>query len=205
MATAAALIPEIAPWSWRPLYRLSVDQYHRMIEAGVLVSGERVELLEGLLVAKMPQHPPHAATLTRITPRFVKLLPEQWLLRIQCPITLQDSEPEPDLAVARGPEERYNAAHPVPRDIALLIEVADSTLLHDRREKGRLYAEAKITQYWIVNLVESQVEVYTRPRAGRSATYLQKQVFVVGESVPVTLAGDEIVQLEVRDLLPKAL
>src|SRR5690242_8549294 len=111
-----------------PLYRFTVKQYQRMIETGVLTENDRVELLEGWIVDKMPHNPPHDGTINRINRRLLPLLPEGWLLRVQSAITLTRSEPEPDLAIVRGPEEIYFKRHPMPRDIALLIEVADTTL-----------------------------------------------------------------------------
>src|SRR5947209_138960 len=122
-----------------PLYRFTVEQYHRMIEAGVFNGSERVELLEGWVIAKVVHNPPHDGTVTRIYRRLMRVLSEEWLVRVQCAITTRDSEPEPDLAVVRGPEEVYFSRHPTPQDIALLIEVAEATLDQDRREKSRLY------------------------------------------------------------------
>src|SRR5205823_2588074 len=104
-----------------------------------------------------------------------RCLPPDWSLRIQSAITLSDSEPEPDLAVVRGDERRYAAHHPRPADVGLLIEVADSTLLGDRADKGRIYARAGIAIYWIVNLIDRQVEVYSAPSgSGDSSAYGQR-------------------------------
>ena len=111
-----------------PVYRFTVTQYHRMIESGVLTENDRVELLEGRVVPKVPCNPPHDGTVTRIQRRLARLLPDEWLIRVQCALTTRDSEPEPDLTVVRGPEEVYFTRHPLPRDVGLLIEVADATL-----------------------------------------------------------------------------
>src|SRR5262249_43084979 len=118
-----------------PVYRFSVEQYHRMIETGILTTNDRAELLQAWIAPKMPQNPPHAGTVTRIMRRLTPILSEEWLLRVQSAITLTGSEPEPDLAIVKGPEEVYFRRHPRPRDIGLLIEVADSSLLHDRHWK----------------------------------------------------------------------
>src|SRR5438094_10056194 len=101
-------------------YRFTVKQYHRMIETGILTGNDRVELLEGWIVPKMPHNPPHDGTITRVTRRLMSVLPDEWLLRVQSAITLQRSEPEPDFAVVRGPEEVYFRRHSSPRDSALL-------------------------------------------------------------------------------------
>jgi Uma2 family endonuclease len=185
-----------------PVYRFTVKQYHRMIEAGILTNNDRVELLQGWIVPKMAQMPLHAGTITRITRRLAPLLPSEWLLRVQSAITLPQSEPEPDLAIARGPEEIYLRRHPGPRDIRLLIEVAGSSLLDDCRHKGEIYAAARIPHYWIVNLVDRVVEVYTRPRAGKAAGYRTQHVSGIKESISLILAGGEVRKIRVSDLLP---
>jgi Uma2 family endonuclease len=184
-------------------YRLSVEQYHRMIEAGVLTEDDKVELLEGWLVNKMPINPPHNSTITRIARHLIPLLPEEWILQVQGAVTLRDSEPEPDFAVLRGPESRYSRRKPQPRDVALMIEVSESSLLLDRGQKGPLYAQARIPEYWIVNLIENRLEVYTEPRAGRAPEYRQRRDYGLEESVPLVLGGREIARITVRDLFPR--
>jgi Uma2 family endonuclease len=184
------------------LYRLSVEQYHRIAEAGILTSNDRVELLNGYLIKKMSQDPPHSGAITRINRRLVRILPDEWIVQVQGPVTLRDSEPEPDFAIVRGPDGSYAARHPLPPDVAILVEVADSSLLQDRREKGPMYAQARIPEYWIVNLVESRIEVYTQPRAGKSPAYRQQQNYGPEESIPLILAGQEIARIPVRELLP---
>src|SRR5947209_6415194 len=128
MATVAALAPRILTTD-PPLHRFSVEQYHRMVEAGVFGPEERTELIEGLVIKKMVRLPPHDAALNRLMRRLARLLPEEWALRVQSAVTARDSEPEPDLAVALGPEENYDARHPGPKDLALVVEVSDSTLV----------------------------------------------------------------------------
>jgi Uma2 family endonuclease len=194
-----ATVPAPAPPP--TVYRFTVEQYHRMIETGILTGDDRVELIHGRIVPKMPHNPPHDQSITRINRLLIRLLPDEWLLRVQCAITLQDSEPEPDFAIVRGPEERYQGRHPAPRDVALLIEVADSTLLQNRLEKGPLYAQFRIPQYWIVNLVDSQVEVYTLPRAGKASSYRERRDYLPGDSIPLVLQGQDLGLLAVRDLL----
>src|SRR5438876_1584935 len=103
-------------------HRLSVEQYHRMIEAGILREGEKVELLEGLLGEKMPHNPPASQSIIRLTRLWGKLLPSDWVLQVQLPITTADSEPEPDFSVALGSDEDYSRRHPTPKEIALVIE-----------------------------------------------------------------------------------
>jgi Uma2 family endonuclease len=186
----------------RTPYRFSVHQYHRMVETGILTVNDRTELLEGLIINKMPHNPRHDGTIQVIQRRLWVRLPDDWLLRIQSAVTLGDSEPEPDLAIVRGPEKIYFQRHPLPRDIALLIEVSEASLAQDREQKLQLYARHRIPTYWIVNLKEGKLEVYTVPRAGRVPGYRQREDFARNESVPLVLAGREIARLPVHDLLP---
>lgn len=199
-AATRKIVTHVPPF---PVYRFSVNQYHRMIEDGILNATDRVELLEGWIVKKMALNPPHNIAITRINRRVLRVLPEEWLLQVQGAITLRASEPEPDFAIIRGPERAYSRRKPLPRDIALLIEVADSSLLQDRLHKSQLYAAARIPEYWIINLAAARVEVYTQPKAGRSPSYRQQRNYGIEESVPLILQGYLIDQIPVRELLPE--
>jgi Uma2 family endonuclease len=183
-------------------YRFRVDQYEKMIESGVFSSADRVELIEGIVVQKMTQYPPHAVAIDYTLDALRPLLPEGCRLREQKPIQLSDSKPEPDLVVVRGPLQRYEKRHPGPRDIALLIEVADTTLEGDRQDKGRIYARARIAVYWIVNLNERQVEVYTEPKSGKEPAYRRRTDYASDAILPLVIEGAEVGQVAVSDLLP---
>jgi hypothetical protein len=136
-----------------------------LIQTGILTEGDAVELLEGYVVLKMPRNPPHDGAIQRLQRRLFRLLPAGWDMRIQSDVTLSDSEPEPDLAVARGDDTTYGARHPGPADVGLIVEVADSTLATDRTDKGRLYARAGVVIYWVVNLPDGAA-LRPRRRAG---------------------------------------
>src|SRR5262245_6797547 len=146
-----------------PIQPFTVDQYHQMIAARVFHEDDRVELLEGWVTPKMPRNPAHDSTVDLVSEVLRALAPSGWRVRSQSAITTADSEPEPDAAVVAGAAMRYAQHHPGPADIALLVEVADSSVSHDRVEKGRVYSRAGIVSYWIVNLPDRQVEVYTDP------------------------------------------
>jgi Uma2 family endonuclease len=185
-----------------PMYRLTVEQYHRMIDSAILTKYDRVELLEGWMVAKMTHNPPHDVTISLLQGEFATRVSATWLVRVQSAITTNDSEPEPDVAVVRGPARRYARAHPGPRDIGLLVEVAETSLIADRILKAQIYARARIPVYWIVNLPESKIEVYTQPRSGKSPGYRQRTDYARNQDVPLVLDGHEIGKIPVRDLLP---
>lgn len=183
------------------LRRFSVAEYHKMIDVGILKPEDRVELLEGWIVKKVSQKPPHSGCVGRTNRSLARVLPTAWSLRIQCPITLSENEPEPDIAIARGAEGTYDGHHPKATEIAVLMEVGDSSVLSDRRYKGELYARAKVSEFWLINLVERKIEVYTKPRAGK---YRQKVEYTEKESVPLVLDGVEVANISVTELLAKS-
>jgi Uma2 family endonuclease len=183
--------------------RFSVAEYHRLIELGMLTEDDNLELLEGYLVHKMSRNPPHDAAIQKGTKRWLRLLPAGWDLRVQSAITLTESEPEPDFAIVRGDENTYLTRHPSAADIGLVVEVSDSTLPGDRDDKGRIYARAGIPCYWIVNLNDRQVEVYTLPSGPVSdPKFAQRVDYRPGDSVSLALGGTAQVQVAVQDLLP---
>jgi hypothetical protein len=186
----------------RPLYRLTVAQYHRMIEGGILPPGARTELLDGYLVGKMTPNPPHASAVIMLTQLLYGRSLAGWVIRVEAPITLKESQPEPDVAIVRGPVNLHTANHPGPRDVALAVEVADTSLLDDRRYKATLYARARIALFWIVNLVDGRVEVYASPKAGKNPAYQSRQDYERGRAVPLVLGGQSFGELAVDELLP---
>jgi len=184
-------------------HRFSVDEYHQLIELGILTEDDDIELLDGLLVQKMSRNPPHDGTLNKVEKRLLRIIPTGWDTRVQMGITLSASEPEPDLAIVRDEPTGYTTRHPYPADIALLIEVSDSSLDTDREDKLPLYAQAGIAQYWIVNIPDMQIEVHTLP-SGPSALpgYASQVVYRPGQLVSFDLAGQVIGPIAVVDLLP---
>ncbi len=182
-------------------YRFTVEQYRRMAETGILTEEDRVELLEGWIIPKMTHLPPHDASISLTQTELYPRLPPDWILRIQSAINTDDSEPEPDIAVVRGPARRYARAHPKQKDIGMLVEVAESSLAEDRVRKGRLYARARIPIYWIINLIEGIIEVYTNPRGGKEPRYTERRDYLPEDKIPLVLNGKEVARLAVRDLL----
>jgi Uma2 family endonuclease len=184
--------------------RFTVDEYHRLIEAGVLTEDDSVELLEGLVVHKVARNPPHDVALSKTDRLLRAALPADWWARVQMAISTADSEPEPDIVVVSGVEDDYLAAHPTAAQIAFVVEVADSSLDVDRAMKARIYAGAGISIYWIVSIPDRQIEVLTAPSGPAAAPgYATTRVYREGDSVPVVIRGQEVGTLRVADCLPR--
>ncbi|SRR6266545_7674291 len=182
--------------------RFTPAQYHTLIHSGIILEGEPIELLEGYLVEKGMRNPPHEMSLRRLTARLPPHAPG-WFLQIQGAISLGESEPEPDGVLLRGDETSCDGRLPTAADIGLIIEVSDSTLTFDRRDKGRIYSRAGIPMYWIINVADRQIEVYTDPNpAANPPEYRARTDYAPGTAVPITLGGAAVGTIAVNDLLP---
>ncbi|MGA1265315.1 MAG: Uma2 family endonuclease [Prochlorothrix sp.] len=166
--------------------RWSIEDYHRMITAGIL-QNRRVELLNGEILTMVPESPMHYNTAKRGSRYLVDQLGDRAEVRFNGPVTLANSEPEPDIAIVRGPESRYDTRHPQPEDIYWLIEVSQSSFQRDLEVKGPLYALAGIPEYWILNLAEKALVICRDPQED----YGTKQVLQGGTVSP--LAFPEVV------------
>jgi Uma2 family endonuclease len=149
-------------------HRFTLEQYEKMVEDGILTSDDRVELLDGEIVEKMPIGSRHYACVRNIQRMLFRLLGDDAaIVSIQSPVGLPPrSEPEPDIALLRPKADNYASLHPRPHDVLLVAEVADSTLRRDRA-KLRIYAEAGIPEAWVVDVNRNVVEVYAEPEGGR--------------------------------------
>ncbi len=185
------------------LRRFTVEEFHKLVDSGILDGDDRVELLEGYLVAKNPHTPPHDSSIQIASDAIHTVSQNGWSIRIQSAVTLPDSEPEPDIAVVRGNARSYLVHHPGPSEIGALVEVADSSLLGDRSDKGRIYARAKIPVYWIINLIDRQIEVHEQPSGPVAApAYAKMTAYHLGDSIPLVLDGNSLATFAVQDLLP---
>jgi Uma2 family endonuclease len=182
--------------------RFTVDEYHQMIRTGILLDGEPIELLEGWMVKKMSHGTPHDSGMDAFEGLLPTLLPADWFMRCQRAVTLSDSEPEPDYAIVRGPRNRYRDAHPTPADIGLVIEFSVTSLRIDRTGKGRIYARAGIPMYWVVNVVDKVIEVYTQPSGPtEQPSYATRNDYPVGTAAPVVLAGNTVGTITVAEVM----
>ena len=144
--------------------RFTVEQYDRMIEAGVFPPEYRAELIEGEIIEMSPVGTRHAACVDALAELLRERLGRSVNIRVQNPIQLNDySEPEPDVAVLKRREDFYRHAHPTPADALLLVEVSETTLDYDRKRKLPLYARAGVPEVWIVNLTDERIETYADP------------------------------------------
>jgi len=184
-------------------FRLSVKQYHELIDRGILGPDDKVELLEGILVRKMSKNEPHILAVRRCRKKIEKLLPASHFYEAEQPIVLADGEPEPGGVVITGTPDDPRLAKPMAADIPLVIEVADTSLERDRLLKRAMYARAGIPCYWIVNLIDRQIEVYTQPNAAAEVpTYPAPVIFKPGDSVPFKIGDQLIAEIPVAQLLP---
>jgi len=181
-----------------PIWRLTVAQYHHMIQSGILTEDDPVELLEGWLVTKMPKNRRHSLVTQLTREALANAVSDGWFVDAQEPITTADSEPEPDVMIVRGQRRDYIEDHPTPPDIALVVEVSDATLQRDQTLKRRLYAAAEIPIYWIMNLPEQQLEVYTNPFEG---SYQHHRVYTLADSVPLLIEGATVTSLSVKSMI----
>ena len=154
-------------WEWAPppgsIYRLTVEQ-EAMVSSGVFTKRDGLHLIDGNLVSKMTKKPPRVIACEKTHDALRGTVGAGWRVMVEAPMRLSEhSEPEPDLALARGSADDYPKDHPGPADVPLIIEVADSSLREDRR-LDRIYGEAGVSVYWIINLVDRWVEVETGPR-----------------------------------------
>ena len=178
-------------------YRFTREDYHRIGKAG-LFHNTRVELLEGEIITMSPKLTPHAYAVNQLTYILIIQLGATAIVRVQDPIVLDDwSEPEPDIAVCLPVPDRYKQAHPKADQVLVVIEVADTSLSYDRIRKARAYAASAIPDYWIVNLVDQQIEVLTVPDAN-TVNYRQQRIFRPGDLL--TLPGGSTIQAQ--DILP---
>jgi Uma2 family endonuclease len=203
-ATAPAILPGASnpPPSSPELYRFTVDQYKRMGVAGILTEDDRVELVEGLLYRKPMKKGPHSIACRETASALTRVIPtEAYFVTREDPVDIpgRAGMPEPDISVVRGRSRDYTE-QPTGRDVPLIVEVADKgRLAYDRGEKLGSYAGGGIPVYWIVNLVDRQIEVYSGP----SPTAYQSRVdFKPGERVPVVIDGQQVGEIAVDDMLP---
>ncbi|MEM6772628.1 MAG: Uma2 family endonuclease [Bacteroidota bacterium] len=175
-------------------------EYHAMIDAGILTSEDKVELLFGQIIEMSPVGKAHSTTVKKITGHlYGRFVAPDFIIGVQDPITLvDDSEPEPDIYVANGPLEKYLEHHPYPEDLLLVIEVSDTTLAKDKGGKKIGYAVAGISEYWVVDVYGEKIYRYTDPDAAQK-TYQKEEIYSEEDTIKSVFLGT----FAVKDLLVK--
>jgi Uma2 family endonuclease len=188
--------PQLPP----DVYRFTVDQFDRMVRDGTIDEDEPVELLDGLLVLKMGRNKPHKVSVRRLAKALARVLPPNWLVSLQDSIVIGAfSEPEPDGAVLPSILADDTSVEDQGSDCVLVVEISDLTLPKDRGPRQLIYAQARIPVYWIVNLIDRQVEVYTTPLPDG---YQSREDYIPGQDVPVVINGNGLGRIPVTELLP---
>ena len=180
--------------------RWPVRQYDQMTAIRVIAEDDPVELIEGLLVTKMSRNRPHIVAGKKGLKVLSRILPPGWHVAKDDPVVASDwSKPEPDLAIVKGDAEDYLDHDVTASDVELVIEIAESSLSIDQNDMARVYSLSAIPVYWIVNLLDHQIEVYTGP--GPDGYHL-RQILKPGQDVAVSIDGVEAGRIAVADILP---
>ena len=183
--------------------RFSIAEYHRSGELGFFAPDDRIELIRGEIFLKATKSTFHSVCNSLLLGEFYPLLRKRAIVRGQEPIILtDDSEPEPDVVIARNRSDNYLSSHPEPADILLVIEVADSTLKYDRTTKLSLYAETGISNYWIFNLVENQLEMHSEPYRKQNGSFSYQLQRVVLPNQTVVIPGFPELSLDLSAVFP---
>jgi Uma2 family endonuclease len=179
--------------------RITAERYFALVEAGALAEDDRVELLEGVIVAIPPPNPPHDSGTTRVNVALLRAVGDRAVVRPQCSLVVgRWSVPQPDFAVVPGSLDDYDTAHP--RTALLVVEISDSSLQQDRLSKSRIYAATGIPEYWILNLRDCVLEVMREPDAA-AAVYRDVRSLRAGDAIEIAaLPGASIA---VAELIPK--
>ena len=185
-------------------YLITADVYARMIAAGTIPDARHVELWEGQLVEKMSKNRPHVIAQSQFNTALVRIVPEGWHVELECPLELGPLHvPEPDLMIVRGAPQDYPDRNPTPADVALVVEVADSSVPKDLGRMRAAYAAGGVPAYWVANLRTGRIEAHAEPTGGDAPAYRQSRSYAPGESVPLVIDGRQVAALDVAALLPK--
>jgi Uma2 family endonuclease len=178
--------------------QLTSTEYYGMIESGIIREGERVELILGQIFTMAAKGNRHTLCTRKLFKHLLSLIGDRADVQSQDPITLpNNSEPEPDIVIARCRSDEYINSHPSPEDIILVIEVADSTIKFDRETKAPLYAAAGISEYWIVNLIDDRLEIYRQPEGN-----IYTSIEIVTPPRSIRLPHFPEISLNISDFFP---
>jgi Uma2 family endonuclease len=178
--------------------RFTIDQFIKVLQSGILPETEKLELVRGRIVHKMPKNPPHEFVLVCLMSWFYKNCSEDFVVRCQLTLELVDSMVDPDLALVRGPVDRFRQSHPKGQDAALVVEVSDTSLAQDLGDKLSAYSLAKVPEYWVVDIPHRQIHVFTKPKGGKKPGYKSQVTYSDADTVPVL----DVDELKVSEVMP---
>jgi Uma2 family endonuclease len=182
----------------RTRHKFTLANYERLIDVGILRQSHRLELIRGDILEKPANSELHAVCVRKLTQLFGVRFAGRAVVSVQNPVRLTDSEPEPDVSLLAVREDYYATAHLEPRDVLLLVEVADASIDFDREVKREIYAENGVAEFWILNLVDRTLEVYRQPQP--TGRYADARVLSADERVELErLPGEAFV---VSELFP---
>ena len=174
-----------------------------MIRAGIITEDDPIELLDGWITPKTTKSAPHLAAVVAVNQTLVRAVPRRWCVVPEHPMRLAISMPEPDMMVVRGDAHSYIDRLPRAEDVALVVEISDTSLSHDQGLKKTIYAQAGIPCYWLVNLIDRRIEEYTEPTViGENADYRQRRDYSGDDEIALVLDGRQVAMVAMRDLLP---
>lgn len=186
-----------------PIERLTVDEYQRIVASGLLNPDRKIEFLEGIIVRKVRSSLRHDSAVEKLLETLRPLLPHGWSIKANCSIATRESQPEPDVAVLADKLKDAQAICPRAADAALVIEVADNSLPYDRRSKARIYARAAIPYYWVLNLLDGQIEVFSNPSGPVPMPgYQEQRIYRTDDQVSLVIGLDNLGSFRVGEVLP---
>jgi len=176
---------------------ITVEEYHKMAEAGILSHRDKLELIKGEILHMSPIGSRHQAIVDKMTRLFNRLVMDDAIVRVQGPIQIENwSEPEPDLILLKPQDDFYANHHPTAKEALLLIEVADRSLNFDKELKLPIYAEARIEEYWIINLQDDQIEIHRSPEES-----IYKNIIIAKNNDFVSCLHFPSISINVNDIL----
>jgi Uma2 family endonuclease len=185
-----------------PVRLFTPHEYLEIIAAGTLKDANKLELIQGSIVAKMSRNAPHELVLSWLARLMIRGLPDDILWRVQAALELIDSVPEPDFMLIQAPDTLYLERHPQAHQTYLVVEVSDTSHAQDLGDKLSAYALAKVPEYWVVDIPHRQIHVFTKPKGGKKPGYKAVSVFGEKDSLPIRLRGEALGELMVQDILP---
>jgi Uma2 family endonuclease len=183
--------------------RFTLDEYHRLAELGFFGEDDHIELIRGEIIQMVAKGTAHETCITKLIRVLPKLLGDTATVRCQSPIVLNaHSELEPDFAIVQNRDDDYLNAHPLPSEVIVVIEVSDSSLKYDREEKSSLYAEAGIQHYWMINLLDRQLEAYTSPYQTNQGKFGYRSTSIYLENQSIALPSFSDLTLDLAKVFP---